>query len=51
MCPAWVQGRKKYEFMRLQLTAGVDARGAETLSFSKDLVTLTNGDGAKNNEQ
>lgn len=30
-----MQGRKKYQFLRLQLTAGLDSKGNETLSFSK----------------
>jgi hypothetical protein len=43
-------GRKKFQFMRLQLTAGVDAAKDETLSFSKDLVTLSDGIGGADDE-
>lgn len=35
-----MQGRKKYQFLRLQLTAGLDAAGNEVLSYSKDVVKL-----------
>jgi hypothetical protein len=35
-----LQGNKKYQSLRLQLTAGYDEHDNETLSYSEDVVKL-----------